>query len=393
MFLTLTQIMLFVLIIYLVWNAIFKPAGAAAPKPADPAKPGEAKPGGGGKRRPREYLGWLGGFILFLSVLLAFISPNNPAIAEVWSILSLPLKPLGLAILLMLFAVGDGIRNGGITKDAEKQIRVAFTILLIFSIPLIAYMLVQLTEADSLSALRASAHRREKVGAIVLLGQATTQVTFLEVNQIHLTDAGDRIIQTAREYKQQINLGSYPLVVVSAGPRPGLKADPNRNNTIEAQDITRILVSLGVLRDDIIIEPTGLDIRTSALAVKKLVDKGVIGKRVILVSSALNMQRARQSFSLLGIQTIPSPSSFYTFGSGAIPSVRFRSTQKGTCDALTVTIRNARDIQFSDFMPSVEALLLSTRVINEFWSSVYYFLRGWLANGVDAAPPAKDVGC
>ena len=385
MFLTLTQIMLFVLLIYLVWNVIFKPG--------EPGKPGEGKPAGGGKRRPREYLGWLGGFILFLSVLLAFFSPNNPAIAEVWSILSLPLKPLGLAILLLLFALGEGIKSGGITKDAEKQIRWAFAILLIFSIPLVAYMLVQLTEADALGALKASAHRRDKVGAIVLLGQATTQLTYLDVNQIHLTDAGDRIIQTAREYKQQLNLGSYPVVVVSAGPRPGLKADPNKSNTIEANDIAKVLVSLGVSPDDILIESSGLDIRTSALAVKSLVDRKIIGKRVILVSSALNMQRARQTFAQLGIQTIPSPGSFYTFQAGAIPSINLLFSQKGTCDSLSLIIRNARDVQFSDFMPSVEALLLSTRVINEFWSSVYYFLRGWLATNVDPVPQLKDVGC
>ncbi len=390
MFLTLTQIMLFVLIAYLGWNAVLKPGA----KPAD-AKPGEGKPAGGGsgKRRPREYVAWLGAFIVFLSILLAFFSPNNPAIAEVWSVLSMPLKPLGLAILLLLFAVGDGIRNGGITKDAERQVRWAFAILLVFSLPLISYLLVQLTESDSLAALQASANRREKVSAIVLLGQATTQLTFLEVNQIHLTDAGDRIIQTAREYKQQLRLGNYPLVIVSAGPRPGLKADPNKTTVAEANDITNVLVSLGVARDDIIPEPTGVDIRTSALAVSRLQQKGMIGKRVILITSALNMQRARQTFAQLGIETIPSPASFFTFQAGAIPKIRLTTTQKGACDSVTISFRNVRDVLFSDFVPNVESLLLSTRVINEFWSSVYYFLRGWLANRVEPVPQVTDVKC
>jgi len=373
LFITLTQLIFLALIVWLVWRAVFKKTDG------DP----------GAKAKPREYLGWLGALIVLLAVILALLTPNNGAVVQVWSIISLPLKPLGLSILLLLFAL-MGIKKGGISKDAENYIRITTAILLFFSIPIIAFLMVQLIESDSILALQAATNRRDKVDAIVLLGQATTQQPFLEANQIHLTDSGDRILQAAREYNQQIRLGNDAFIIVSAGPRPGQRLNPNQPNVAEAFSINRILRSLGIPEEAILIEPTGVDIRTSAEAIKQ---KYPDIKRVILVSSALNMQRARQTFAQLGISTLPSPASFYTFQSGGVPRVIFSTTQKDKCDTISITFRNAREVQFSDFMPNVDSLLLSTRVINEFWSSVYYFLRGWLSTGVDPVPVPQNIRC
>jgi uncharacterized SAM-binding protein YcdF (DUF218 family) len=384
LFLTLTQLIFLTLIVWLVWRVVFRPG-----------KEGDASGGsaGGGKYRPRDYLAWLGALIVLLAVILALLTPNNGAVVQVWSILSLPLKPLGLSILLLLFGL-MGIKKGGIPKDAERYVQIATALLLVFSIPIIAFLLIQLIESDSILALQAAAHRQDKVDAIVLLGQATTQQPFLEANQIHLTDAGDRILQAAREYDQQLRLGNDAFIIVSAGPRPGQRLNPNQPNPAEAFTIARILRSLGIPQSAIFIEPTGIDIRTSAEAIKrKYVDQGIISKRVILVASALNMQRARQTFAQLGISTIPSPATFYTFQAGGVPRVIFATSQKDRCDTISVTFRNAREVQFSDFMPNVDSLLLSTRVINEFWSSVYYFLRGWLSTGVDPVPLPQNIRC
>lgn len=377
LFVSLTQLLLLGLLVWLVWRVVFKKTEGDA----------------GVKAKPREYLAWLGALIVLLAVILALLTPNNGAVVQVWSILSLPLKPLGLSILLLLFGL-MGIKKGGITKDGENYIRIATAILLFFSIPILAFLMVQLIESDSILALQAAANRRDKVDAIVLLGQATTQQPFLEANRVHLTDASDRILQAAREYDRQLRLGNDAFIIVSAGPRPGQRLNPNQPNVPEAFAIARILKSLGIPEEAIIIEPTGVDIRTSGEAIKrKYIDEGIISKRVILVASALNMQRARQTFAQLGISTIPSPATFYTFQAGGVPRVLFTITQNGKCDTISVTFNNAREVHFSDFMPSVESLLLSTRVIDEFWSSVYYFLRGWLSTGVDPVPLPENLKC
>ncbi|MFB2935782.1 YdcF family protein [Aerosakkonemataceae cyanobacterium BLCC-F154] len=377
LFVTLTQLLFLVLLVWLVWRVVFKKAEGDA----------------GVKAKPREYLAWLGALIVLLAVILALLTPNNGAVVQIWSILSLPLKPLGLSLLLLLFGL-MGIKKGGITKEAENYIRIATGILLFFSIPIIAFFMVQLIESDSILALQAAVHRRDKVDAIVLLGQATTQQPFLEANRVHLTDAGDRILQAAREYDLQLKLGNDASIIVSAGPRPGQRLNPNQPNPPEAFAIARILNSLGIPKSAILIEPTGVDIRTSAEAIKrKYIDEGNMSKRIILISSALNMQRARQTFAQLGISTIPSPATFYTFQAGGVPRVLFRVTQKDKCDTISITFNNAREVQFSDFMPNVDSLLLSTRVINEFWTSVYYFLRGWLSTEVDPIPSLENIKC
>jgi len=325
LFVTLTQLIFIGLLGWLVWRTAFKPPTLPEAGKKEDGKPASGGGGGSGdgwgkvRRQPRDYLAWLGAIILILSVILAFFAPNNGAVVQIWSILSLPLKPLGLALLFLAFALG-GIRNFTITKDAVWQIRCAFFILFFFSIPILAFLMAQLVESDSLAALQASYHRRDKVDAIVLLGQATTQQAFLEANQIHLTDAGDRILQANREYDQQLKLGNDPFIIVSAGPRPGQRLNPNQINPPEAFAIARILKSLGIPEESILIEPSGVDIRTSAEAIKRrYINTGMINKRVIMVSSALNMQRARQTFAQLGIQAIPSPASFFTFQSGGIP--------------------------------------------------------------------------
>jgi uncharacterized SAM-binding protein YcdF (DUF218 family) len=384
LFITLTQLIFLALIVWLVWRVVFRTR-----KEGDPGAGGIAE----GKYRPRDYLAWLGALIVLLAVILALLTPNNGAVVQVWSILSLPLRPLGLSILLLLFAL-MGILKGGITKDAINYVKISTVLLLFFSIPIIAFLMVQLIESDSILALQAATHRRDKVDAIVLLGQATTQQPFLEANQIHLADSGDRILQAAREYDQQLRLGNDAYIIVSAGPRPGQRLNPNQPNVPEAFSIVKILKSLDIPEESILIEPTGVDIRTSAEAIKrKYVDQGIINRRIILVSSALNMQRARQTFAQLGISTLPSPATFYTFQSGGIPRIIFNTTQKEKCDVISITFRNAREVQFSDFMPNVDSLLLSTRVINEFWSSVYYFLRGWLSTGVDPVPQPQNIKC
>lgn len=409
MFATIIQLVLVVLIVYFAWNALVKkvppppppkppekkqepviiyppPAPPPpAPPPAPPAKP---------KFQPRDYLAWFGLFLIVIFILMAFTTPNNPSVIQLGSIITFPLKPLGFALFMFFLALfGGGIKNYGITKEGKNQLYWGFFVLAFFSLPFVAGWLSQQGELTALNAMQVA--NREKVGAIVLLGQQTTTLNLLNPNQIQLAEASDRLLQTAQVYKRQRSLGSNPFIVVSAGPRAELLSDdPKQVNLIEARDIAKILVQLGIPREAIILEPTGVDIRTSALAVRNMVRDGIISKRVILVSSALNIQRARQAFAQVGIETIPVPAGFYSFQAGTIPKIMVDVSPPGACeDTVKIAIRDLRQLKLSDFIANVDSLLVSSRIINEFWTWVYYLLRGWLAPTVDAVPQGTYIKC
>ncbi|MCL1465143.1 YdcF family protein [Argonema galeatum] len=379
MFSTLTQIMLIVLIGVIVWQALVKGTGKDA--------------------KPRDYLAWFGLILILLFLILSFITPNTPAVTTFGSILTFPLKPLGLAILLLFFGLGEIKKREKeriISSKGINQIWAAFLILTIFSLPLVANLLAQRTQQDAIVGYQAALKRKETVGAIVLLAHSATQLSLLAPNQLQLNDQSDRILQTIREYERQLYLDreDSPKIIVSAGPKAGFESTYSKSNPPEADKIAGTIESLGVPSEDILRERTGVDIRSSAEAIKKqFVDSRKISNRVILVTSALNMQRARQTFAQLGIDTIPSPAGFYSLQADSTPKVQVKTSQKGACDTLSISVRNARKTRISDLIPSPEGLLISTRVINEFWTSVYYFLRGWLAPTVQPVPQLKDIGC
>lgn len=317
---------------------------------------------------PKEYYTWLGAFVMVLFIILAFLTPTSRIVSTVWSVLSLPFKPLGLSLILLASAATK-MDKGGLKKPGGTLVIAALLILVISSTPFVAYALAQKTEQ---AAIQFDQQRRELCGlqcptpltppeeqtaaAIVVLGWGTTQANLPYRRQIQLTDTGDRIIYAAQLYQEQLRLGNQPLVIVSAGPRGDLQGKPEE--VVEARDIEALLINMGVDRNNIVVEPTGVDVRTSAVAIEQILMERKLGDRVILVSSALNTRRAALAFAREGIRVIPRPANFYTFESGG--SLR-------------------RRLRIADFVPSASTLVVTTRVIEEYLLSVYYFLRGWLA--------------
>ncbi len=296
---------------------------------------------------PRTYLTLLGGLFLFAIIVLAFFFPNEPLVSTAWRILSFPLKPVGATILLLAVALNQGLKK-------RNQVVAALVILLISSTPFFSNLIAQGLELGEARTIPAA----QTAGAIVVLGRGTTQANLPPRTQIQLTDTGDRILYAAQLYRQQRDLGSLPLVIVSAGPRSELQG--NRTQTNEANDIAALLTQLGVPRDRIVVEPRSQDLRSSAIEVNRILrSRGLGGTRVIVVTSALNSRRARLAFGDVGVNVISRPTDFYT------------SQSNGTL--------NLRNLAVDAFIPSVEALNVTTRIVNEFLASLYYYLRGWLS--------------
>lgn len=310
---------------------------------------------------PRAWLTWLGGILIVLILLWALLEPTNRTIGIAWSILSFPLRPIGLVLILLASALRLGAK-----KVDGSQVLWAAIILLVFSLPLTAYFLTAQTEQQSV--IEAIENRDDAitdlagVEAIVVLGDGTlpTDPGYRIRTQISNVVDGfgsnllSRLYYTARLYNEQLSIGNDPVVVISAGPQP----ERFRDDIPAAQVITDLLSGLGIPSDRILIDSEGVDARTSALAVSEILSAREETDEIILVAPALSIRRAASTFVNLGFDVIPRATDFYVF-----------QLQRG-----------GRLAFLTDLLPSAEALVINTRVVDEYLATVYYFLRGWLAD-------------
>ena len=88
------------------------------------------------------FLGRLLLILLLVVVGFALIAPGEPVIASLWEVVSFPLKPLGAAILLMIFAA-QKMKDGAIGKPGGYFLGWALAILLLASTPAVAYFLIR----------------------------------------------------------------------------------------------------------------------------------------------------------------------------------------------------------------------------------------------------------
>ncbi|MEG3955938.1 YdcF family protein [Microcoleus sp. herbarium2] len=287
--------------------------------------------------------------LLLISLLiLAFFAPDTPVGAAIFGLIAFFFKPLGFSLTLLVIASAL-ITNGGIRNPAPRMILAALLVLILSSMPVVAYWFAEQAERD---AAARTVCCDETAAAIVLLGKGTTQPHIPNRVGIQLTDTGNRLPYAAVLYSKKV----APMVIVTAGPRRELEGYVG-----EAKDIETLLASnMGVPRSSIVLDDNGSNIRTSAQEVRKILDSRGVGRKVILVTSAMQMRRASLTFAHMGMQVIPRPTDFYTFQPTA------RGTSRLRLDA-------------GDFLPNAEALLTTTRVFDEYFGSVYYYLRGWQA--------------
>lgn len=91
--------------------------------------------------------------IFLIILLLSFVNPGEPAISQLWNVVSFPLKPLGASILLMTFAA-QRIKGGAIDKPGGYLIGWALTILLLASTPAFTYFLIESPVNDRIPSRR-----------------------------------------------------------------------------------------------------------------------------------------------------------------------------------------------------------------------------------------------
>ena len=325
---------------------------------------------------PPKYLTWFGGVIFIALLALSFLEADNDTVSIIWQIISFPFRPLGLVLVLLGGALGEGLKG-----IKPMPVLIALCVLLFSSIPILSQTLVTGAEDSVRQAFVSRSEICEGVcrsgevpganlgeaGAIVVVGDqrsVSVAIDGLEsADDVSLnTVLAPRLIYAADLYDRARRLNASPFVIVTAGG-----SDGDRSNTI----VRDILVRNGVPDSVIQVENSGLNIRETAEDVEEfLEERQVVGDRearsgsnndarVVLVAPAIIMSRAALTFEDIDLEVIARPTDFY--------SARF-SRGGGLLERLP------------SILPSVDALQLTTRYWDEAMTSLYYFLRGWLPN-------------
>ncbi len=351
---------------------------------------------------PQKFLSLL--VLLLILVVLSYAYVGGPpsdrgVIESLWRVISWPFTLPGLLITLILVLFN---KPKWLTKQITTGLKIFIGLVLVASVPLVANLLVQNWEVDSLGlvrpapALTAAGSRR----VIVLMGQGTTrpqvrppvearptnqagsgpkitEEAFQVLSQLptQLTDKGDRVIYAGELYKEQARQGNAPLIVVTGARRPDRqrKDGENTEDISEARFVRDFLTqSMGVPSADIALENNGGDAHDSAEKIQELLKNQQINfsNQLMLVTSAINMNRTALTFAKVfdGATIIARPTNFQ-----ALPPANSLSRLVQKRDLVE------RDLQIpADLLPSVESLRVSSQVWDEFLASTFYFLRGWI---------------
>jgi uncharacterized SAM-binding protein YcdF (DUF218 family) len=206
--------------------------------------------------------------------------------------------PLGTSLLLLLLAAalmlppGRGPRR---VRAAGWLLGLALGWLWLWSTPVASDALRAAIES------RAGPRLVEQIPAsdvIVVLGGSIGVARPPQRPYPELFDASDRLWHAARLYRA----GKAPRVLVSGGTG---RADLPP----EAPAMRDFLVELGVPAAAILVEAESVNTRGNArLSARMIAATGA--KRVILVTSALHMSRARAAFEREGVAVLPAPTDF-----------------------------------------------------------------------------------
>jgi len=240
--------------------------------------------------------------------------------------------PLGLAILFSLAGIVAALR--GHRGRAVTSILLAVLILWASSTKIVStYVIYSLEQGYP----PVSIERMPKADAIVLLG-GFTNATGSGIRLIELNDAVDRLFHGMRLYRA----GKAPWVMLVGGAAEG--------SSPEADFMADLLAEFSVPTDKMLLENQSRNTRENGVnAVKIMQENGI--KKILLVTSAYHMRRAKGVFEKLGIDVVPAATDYQV---------------------------SEPDPSILDWMPDVEALGLTTLGIKEYLGWWVYRLRGWV---------------
>lgn len=239
--------------------------------------------------------------------------------------------PLGVSLLLIV---------AGLFRRRRRVIVAGVVVLLVFSNPLVGHYLIRSAEAW--------AERRPGTDV-----PAADAVVVLSAGQ-SLAPGPARIVEwsDANRFFAGVDLmlaSKAPLLVFTGAAVSSMSGVPNEGEILSVR-----AQGLGVPAERMVVTPAVLNTADEARAVAELLRaRQVMRPRVLLVTSAFHMRRARQLFEEEGVVVDPFP-------------VSFSSPDLGSLTVLSV-------------LPSVRALADSQTAIREMYGRAFYWLRSVVA--------------
>lgn len=197
------------------------------------------------------------------------------------------LSPLGTALLGLVFALL--LAWFGSKRMARRLALVAGLWLLLWSLPVVSHSLRARLESSYPALATAQVPNAQ---AIVVLGGGIRPAERLD-QMPDLNGAADRMWLAARLFKA----GKAPLLLASGGSDPAVSA------TSEARAMQEVLLELGVPEKAIVLEEGSRNTRENAANCARILrEKGI--RKVLLVTSALHMPRAKALFGKQGLDVV-----------------------------------------------------------------------------------------
>lgn len=175
---------------------------------------------------------------------------------------------------------------------------------------------------------------------IVILGGALGADVYPRV-EVELTDAIDRVYQGAKLYRHQ----KGRTIVVAAGNQPWMEGQ-----TPEAVRIRDLLVEWGVPATSIALDTTSRNTRENALNAATLIQANQC-QSSLLVTSAWHMPRSVAAFRKADIAVFPV--------------------------SVDVKLVQSLDGPFTQYVPRVDALVVSSDAFREWIGIWFYRWQGW----------------
>lgn len=196
------------------------------------------------------------------------------------------IQPINWIVALLLFAV--------FTKNEKWKTRsrnFALILLLFFTNRFVCNLAIKSWETD---VQPISELRQDYDIGIVLGGYSNFNLEPKE--RYHFNSSANRLTQSIELYKA----GKIKKILVTGGSGSWLNETPN-----EAEEIKPFLIKMGVLENDIIVEPLARNTHENATFTKQILQKNYPDASCLLITSAFHMRRSKACFQKEKIQFSP----------------------------------------------------------------------------------------